>query len=56
MENEKDMWINHSQNNIDKLVKDVNNANSYNSFKNSQSNIGNMRRFTPTILKNNKNY
>ena len=56
MENEKDMWINHSQNNIDKLIKDVNNANSYNSFKNSQSNIGNMRRFTPTILKNNKNY
>ena len=30
MENDKEMWIKNSQNNIDKLVKDVNNANSYN--------------------------
>jgi hypothetical protein len=76
MENEKEMWIKNSQNNIDKLVKDVNNANSYNlrnddpwitkpnnnknafdnSFKNNQSSLSGMRRYAPTILKNNKNY
>ena len=76
MENEKDMWIKNSQNNIDQLVKNVNNANSFNmrngsnnndpwitkpnnnpygnNFKNGQSGLGNMRRFTPTILNNNK--
>ena len=56
MENDKEMWIKNSQNNIDKLVKDVNNANSYNSFKNNQSSLGGMRRYASTILNNNKNY